>query len=63
MFGVCETCTRGAGKQGDALNVHTGEQGVIVSSAYQNLPTCGYHVLQRGSPKKILDLSHFQVGE
>ena len=29
------------------LYIHTGEQGVIVSSAYQNLPTYGYHVIQR----------------
>ena len=49
-----ETCARGAGTHGDVferthgdvLNPH-GEQGVIVSSAYQNLPTYGYHVLQR----------------
>ena len=27
--------------------VHTGVQAVIVSSAYQNLPTYGYDVLQR----------------
>ena len=57
-----------------------GEEGagvVIASSAYQNLPTYGYHVLQRftketfgscrfsslriGSPKKLLDPAHFQV--
>ena len=49
------TCARGAGTHGDVLNlhtegvlyVHTGEQGVIVSSAYQNLPTYGDHVNQR----------------
>ena len=47
---------RGAGTHGDVLNlhtegvflhIHTGRQGVIVSSAYQNLPTYGYHVIQR----------------
>ena len=51
-----ETCARGVGTDGDVLNVHTeaflkphtgGEQGVIVSSAYQNLPKYSYHVLQR----------------
>ena len=50
-----ETCARGAGTHGDVLNRQTetfwidthGVQGVIVSSAYQNLPTYGYHVLQR----------------
>ena len=41
------TCARGAGIHGDVLNPHTGRQGVIVSSAYQNLPTYGHHVLQR----------------
>ena len=43
------TCARGAGTHGDVLNPHTegvlyihmGGQGVIVSSAYQNLPTYG----------------------
>ena len=41
------------------LYIHTG---VIVRSAYQNLSTHGYHVLQRfrGSPKKPMDLTHFQ---
>ena len=41
------TCARGAGTHGDVfasthggvLNGHTGGQGVIVSSAYQHLPT------------------------
>ena len=49
-----ETCARGAGTHRDVLNVHTGTfgihtrvAGVIVSNAYQNLPTYGYHVLQR----------------
>ena len=50
-----DTCARGGGIHGDVLNVHTeaflkpntGGQGVTVSSAYQNLPTHGYHVLQR----------------
>ena len=58
-----ETCARGAGTHGDVLNVHTvtywtdtrrrgtrgdeGEGVFIVSSAYRNLPTKGYHVLQR----------------
>ena len=49
------TCARGAGTHGDVLNlhtegvlyIHTGEQGVIVSSGNQNLPTYGCHVLQR----------------
>ena len=49
------TCARGAGTHGDVLNlhtegvlhIHTAGQGVIVSSAYQNLPTYGYHVIQR----------------
>ena len=48
------TCARGAGTHGDVLNlhtegvlyIHTGEQEVIVSSAYQNLPTYGYHEIQ-----------------
>ena len=48
------TCARGAGTHGDVLFVHTGRsewthggQKVIVSSAYQNLPTYGHHLLQR----------------
>ena len=42
------TCARGAGIHGDVLDGHTeGRKGVNVSSAYQNLPTNGYHVLQR----------------
>ena len=42
------TCARGAGTHGDVLNVHGhGAQRVIASSAYQNLPTYGYHGLQR----------------
>ena len=49
------TCARGAGTHGDVLNVHTEAflnphtegRGVIVSSAYQNLPTYGNHLLQR----------------
>ena len=49
------TCTRGAGIHGDVLNVHAevffesthGKQEVIISSAYHNLPTYGYHVLQK----------------
>ena len=42
------TCARGAGTHGDVLNVHGhGAQGVIASSAYQNLPTYGFHGLQR----------------
>ena len=40
------TCARGARTHGDVLNPHGG-QWVIVSSAYQNLPTYGYDVLQR----------------
>ena len=32
---------------GDVLNPHTGGRGVIVSSAHPNLPTHGYHVLQK----------------
>ena len=43
-----ETCVRGAGTNGEVLNVHTESvlyidrgQGVNVSSAYQNLPTYG----------------------
>ena len=48
------TCARGARTHRDVLNlhtkgvlyIHTGEQGVIVSSASQNLPTYGCHVLQ-----------------
>ena len=43
------TCARGAGTHGDVSKPHTGEQGVIVSSAYQNLPTYGYHVLERST--------------
>ena len=42
-----ETCARGAGTHGGVFEATHGEQGVIVSSAYQNLPTFGYHVLQR----------------
>ena len=42
-----ETCARGAGFHGDVLDGHTGCRGVIVSSAYQNLPAQAYHVLQR----------------
>ena len=50
-----ETCARGAGTHGGRFerthqgvfeSTHGG-QGVIASSAYQNLPTYGYHVLQR----------------
>ena len=49
-----ESCARGASTHWDVSRVHmatclsghTGE-GVIVSSAYQNLPTYGYHVLWR----------------
>ena len=53
------TCARGAGAHGDVLrrferthgdvlNGPTGgREGVIVSSAYQNSPTYGHHVLQR----------------
>ena len=52
------TCARGAGIHGDVWNVHTeafwmdtrrrgGREGVTVISAYHNLPTYGYHVLQR----------------
>ena len=43
------TCGRGAGTHEDVLNVHTErrERWAIVSSAYQNVPTLGYHVLQR----------------
>ena len=54
------TCARGAGIDGGVSNVHTGtfwsdtrreggrgEEEVIVSSAYQNLPRWGFHVLQR----------------
>ena len=41
--------------------VHThGEQGVIVSSAYQNLPTCGHHVIQRFT-KETSGSSRFSV--
>ena len=43
-------CTRGRFERThrDVLNLHTGAGGrVIVSSAHQNLPTLGYHVLQR----------------
>ena len=53
--GTTRTCVstraRGAGTHGDVLNLHT--EGVlyihrvIVSSAYQNLPTYGYHVTRR----------------
>ena len=47
-----ETCTRGAGTHEDVLNLHTvtflnphtRRQGVIVSSAYQHLPTYGHHL-------------------
>ena len=49
------TCARGAVTHGDVLNVHTvtfrvdtrRREEIIVSSAYQNLPTNGHHVLQR----------------
>ena len=41
------TCGCGDGTHGDVLNGHTGRREVIVSSAYQNLPTKGYHVPQR----------------
>ena len=42
-----ETCARGAGANGGVFEATHWLQGVIVSSAYQNLPTYGYHVLQR----------------
>ena len=42
------------------LDGHTAVRGVIVSSANQNLPTLGYHVPQRGSPKKPLDVTHLK---
>ena len=42
------------------MDGHMGGGGVIVSSANQNLPTLGYHVPQRGSPKKPLDGTHFK---
>ena len=41
------TCACGASTHGDVLNGHTGGRGGIVTSAYQNLPTQGYHLLQR----------------
>ena len=55
------TCARGAGTHQDVLNVHTGSKGWIIgSSAYQNLPTYGITCF-RGSPKKPMDLTHFQL--
>ena len=63
------TCARGAGTHGDVLNLHTedvlyihGGQGVIVSSAYQNLPTYGHHVIQRFT-KETSGSSPFSVWE
>ena len=35
------------------MNIHAGWQGIIASSAYQNLHTYGYHVCFRGSTKKL----------
>ena len=54
--GTTRTCVSTCAR-GDVLQVH---KGVIASSAYQNLPTYGYHVLQRFT-KETLDLSHYQV--
>ena len=62
------TCARGAGTHGDVLNLDTGDvlkghtwcQG---SSPVLLTRICPRMVLTcfRGSPKKLLDLSHFQV--
>ena len=56
---------RGASTHGDVLNLHTESvlslhTAVIASSAYQNLPTYGYHVLQRFT-KKTFRSFHVQV--
>ena len=63
-----ETCARGAGTHGDVferthgdvLNPHTGSRG---SSSVLLTKICPRTVITcfRGSPKKLLDLSHFQV--
>ena len=57
-------CARGAGTHGDVLNVHTAVRArVIVSSAYQNLPTWGYHVTQRFTKSNhwILQISSLRI--
>ena len=63
------TCARGASTHGDVLNLHTEgvlhihtRHGVIVSSAYQNLPKYGYHVIQRFT-KETSGSSPFSVRE
>ena len=54
------TCARGASTHGDVLNVHTGDKGsspvLLTRICLRMVITCF-----RGSPKKLLDLSHFQV--
>ena len=55
------TCRRDAGTHGDVLNAHTGGQGVIASSAYQNLPTYGYHALQKFTKRNPWILPIFSV--
>ena len=45
------------------LYVHTVRQGVIVSSAYQNLPTYGYHVIQQITKEKwIFTIFSLRIG-
>ena len=43
----------------NAKHTTQNKQNGIVSSAHQNLPTWGYHLTQRLSPKKPLDLTRF----
>ena len=67
-FNMCAWCRytreRFERSHGDVLNAHTGEERgeegagvVIVSSAYQKLPSEVYQVLQRFTKKKPLDLT------
>ena len=59
------TCGRGAGTHGDVFSTDTAErERVIVSSAYQNLPTQGYHVTQRFTKSNhwILQVSCLRIG-
>ena len=55
-----ETCGCGAGTHGDVLDGHTERR--VASSAYQNLPTYGYHLAPpEVHQRKPLDLTFFQV--
>ena len=64
-----ETCARGAGTHGDVLNVHTegvlymhtGEKGRVSSVLLTKICPRTVITCFRGSPKKLLDHSCFQV--